>query len=48
MADPPVEYLISNINVGNYYTIASGPEPFMHNKTWGVHTLVMLLAEALS
>ena len=27
----------ANINVDNYYPITSGPEPFMHNKIWGVH-----------
>ncbi|KAF3052318.1 hypothetical protein E8E11_007473 [Didymella keratinophila] len=27
----------ANINVDNYYPITSGPEPYMHNKTWGVH-----------
>ncbi|XPS78424.1 hypothetical protein M3J07_010441 [Ascochyta lentis] len=27
----------ANINIDNYYPITSGPEPFMHNKTWSVH-----------
>ncbi|KAF1832845.1 choline dehydrogenase [Decorospora gaudefroyi] len=27
----------ANINVDNYYSITSAPEPFMHNKTWMVN-----------
>ncbi|KAH7067876.1 choline dehydrogenase [Paraphoma chrysanthemicola] len=27
----------ANINVDNYYSITSAPEPFMQNKTWMVH-----------